>query len=291
MSNTLDIDANQNSTNETSRKKKNRTLQFYKFLFYSIKVEIKAHEFVEMVRFANIGEICLWVISLIFYCCTSEFPNTDEKGKKVDLNKNGFIWVQIIHVVRAITGLIIYYSFPKTFLPVETVKQTDENKLETVFFNDLVRDTVNETVIKPIQSKKVALFLYVGLTFFDILVDAISFLAFIANLHKAVPSIKVVIMAYVYIDVIYLVLDFRYVLWLRTLKYVFPPKYTGPIADAFYGAASRLKYRFKIGKPKTDINKELPKVEDIITGNPNHLSEKVGNSFGNSNPDDVRIDI
>ena len=40
-------------------------------------------------------------------------------------------------------------------------KKVDENKLENIFFNDLVRETLNETVIKPIQNSLVNSFNYI----------------------------------------------------------------------------------------------------------------------------------
>ncbi|MCQ2817489.1 MAG: hypothetical protein MJ252_09520 [archaeon] len=280
-------------------KKKNRTLQFYKFLFYSIKVEIKVHEFIKMVRMANIGEIVLWILSFILYFASKKFPNVNVEGERINFT-NYLIWPQIIHVARAITGFFIYYTFPKSYMPIETIKKVDENKLENIFFNDLVRETLNETVIKPIQGKKVALLFYVGFTFFNMLIDVISFLVFIANLHKATSGIKVVLMAYVYIDIIYLILDFKYILWLRTLKYVFPQKYMDPMSDAFYGAVSRLKDRFKIGKAKTDLRNEqkerVVEVKDMIKSdqpqsNFQFDSQSPYQSNIPHNPDDERIDI
>ena len=66
----------QNYSNEgNGLKKKNRTLQYYKFLFYSMKTEIKLHDFVKLVRASNASEIAIWVISLILYACTpKDFP-------------------------------------------------------------------------------------------------------------------------------------------------------------------------------------------------------------------------
>ena len=66
---------NNNINNEIKPSKKNRTLQFYKFLFYSIKLEIKVHEFVDLVRYANQSEIILWILSLLLYVNTPKnFP-------------------------------------------------------------------------------------------------------------------------------------------------------------------------------------------------------------------------
>ena len=80
------IDYNQNN----GLKKKNRTLQYYKFLFYSMKTELKLHDFVKLVRASNAGEIAIWVVSLILYANTpKDFPNSSEGGKSTPY-KNAF---------------------------------------------------------------------------------------------------------------------------------------------------------------------------------------------------------
>ena len=48
-------------------KKKNRTLQYYKFLFYSMKTEIKVHDFLKLLRNSNTAELSLWTISVVLF--------------------------------------------------------------------------------------------------------------------------------------------------------------------------------------------------------------------------------
>ena len=286
--------------NKINIKNKNRTLQFYKFLFYSLKVELKVHEFINIVRFSNFFELLLWLISLIFYFTTKHFPAYDKNGEERDYSYN-IVWLQIIHVLRAAIGLYIYYTFPKSYVPIEKIKSIDDNKLETIFFNDLVRETVDETIVKPIQSKKLSFLFYIGFTIFNVIIDLISFIELISNLHNSNASFKVILLTYVYINVVYLIIDFRYFLWFNTIKYVFPPKYTKPIKEMFQGAANRLLIAFKLKKEKTNINNEMMQVRDIIVAdNNNNFNNKFNNNEGSyknnninpdSNLDDIKIDI
>ena len=51
---------NINNNNNPTIKKKNRTLQYYKFLFYSMKTEIKVNDFLKLLRNTNTLELSLW---------------------------------------------------------------------------------------------------------------------------------------------------------------------------------------------------------------------------------------
>lgn len=247
-------------------KKKNRTLQFYKFLFYSLKAEIKAHEFINIIRITIIFEIVLWAIIFTLNIISSDFPNVYEYGNKVNFS-NGFVYPQFSHVIRGITGMIIYCRFPKSYDPIETIKKVDDTKLENIFFNDLAREIINDTIIDPIKKQNLCLFIYLGLTIFNIVIDLISFISFSLILHKSNESYKVILFTYVLVDIVLLIVDLKYVFWTKTLQYSFPHKFFDPISELFYGFISKLKSKFKIDKKKTNVEVEMKKVEDVIKEN------------------------
>jgi len=87
------MDINNHNPNQESpaQKKKNRTLQFYKFLLNSLKIEISLNEFMRLIKYSNQGEIVLWFISIIlFYSGHREYP---------------LVWLHLIHLIRGILGL------------------------------------------------------------------------------------------------------------------------------------------------------------------------------------------
>ena len=98
---------NNNISNETGVvKKKNRTLQYYKFLFYSLKTEIKAQDFLKLLRTSNAIEIAIWIISILLYANTpKDFPKLT-RGEKSTSYKNSFIWLHFFHIIRAINRII-----------------------------------------------------------------------------------------------------------------------------------------------------------------------------------------
>ena len=56
-----------NNNNQTKIKKKNRTLQYYKFLFYSMKTEIKQHDFLKLLSNSNTTKLSIWTISVLLF--------------------------------------------------------------------------------------------------------------------------------------------------------------------------------------------------------------------------------
>ena len=268
---------NSNSNSTETKPKKNRTLQFYQFLFYSIKLEIKIHEFLSVTSFSNVAEIVLWILSLILYIATpSDFPKISEGQAKVKY-KNAFIWLHIIHLVRGVLGLVVYYKIPKTHEAVEAMKNYSNERLERSLFNDLAREAINEKGLKLLKGKKLVIYVYAGLTFFNFIFDVVDFIVVLSSLDRATSDAKVVLLTYLMIAFLYVIIDLVYLFWGGTLVYYFPPKYLAPLSDAFSGSVLNVIRRFKVEKPKTDVVKEA-KGEDggvVVGGNEQNVNVNV----------------
>lgn len=186
-------------------KKKNRTLQFYKFLFYSMKVEIKLHELLDLVRFSNQSEIILWILSLILYCNTPNTYYQSENGDNVTIKyKNIFIWIHIVHVIRGALGFYIWIKLPKSYQVVEALKGTPDAQLEKKLFNDLARETIKDHILKPLNDRRILLYIYLALTFLNIIFDMIDFIALLSNLHLATNDTVVIFLTYLIIALLYI---------------------------------------------------------------------------------------
>ena len=271
-------------------KKKNRTLQYYKFLFYSMKTELKLHDFVKLVRASNAGEIAVWIISLILYANTpKDFPNLSEGGKSAPY-KNAFIWFHFIHVLRAALGIFLIHSLPKSFQVINSLESNSDEKLERTLFNDLIRETIYFNVTEKIKPKKIPIFIYLIMTVINFVFDLIDFLVVLSSLSGAKPEVKVVLLTYLLISVLYMIIDLSYVFWTGQLKYVFPREYLKPIDSIFNGVVDKAMVRFKLRKPKTDIISEAkvqqsnqPYVRSsngMKNGGVNILENILGESFG-----------
>jgi hypothetical protein len=280
------IDYNQNN----GLKKKNRTLQYYKFLFYSMKTELKLHDFIKLVRASNAGEIAIWVISLILYANTpKDFPKLSN-GEKSTSYKNAFIWFHFIHVLRAVLGIFLIHTLPKSFQVINSLESNSDEKLERTLFNDLIRETIYFNVTEKIKPKKIPIFIYLIMTVINFVFDLIDFLVVLSSLSGAKPEVKVVLLTYLLISVLYMIIDLSYVFWTGQLKYVLPREYLKPIDSIFNGVVDKAMVRFKLRKPKTDIISEAkvqqsnqPYVRSsngMKNGGVNILENILGESFG-----------
>ena len=207
-----EVNNNIDSNEVNGLKKKNRTLQYYKFLFYSMKTELKLHDFIKLVRTTNSGEIAIWLISLILYANTpKDFPKLLE-GEKSTSYKNIFIWFHFIHVLRAALGLFLIYAFPRSFQVINILESNSDSKLETTLFNDLIRETIFFNVTEKIKPKKIPIILYLIMTIFNYVFDLVDFLVILTALSGAKPEVKVILLTYLLIAVL-LIIDLSYIFW------------------------------------------------------------------------------
>ena len=281
---------NNNISNNTGGiKKKNRTLQYYKFLFYSLKTEIKAQDFMRLLRTSNAVEISIWVMSLLLYANTpKDFPKLNT-GEKSTSYKNAFIWFHLIHVIRAGLGIFIAYTIPRSYRVTQDLESISDSKLETTLFNDLIRETIFFSVTEKIKSKKIPIIIYLLLTAINFIFDLIDFFVIIASLSRARSDAKVVLLTYLIIAIIYIIVDLAYIFWTGQLAYIFPPEYLKPIDLAFSGFVDKAMIKFKLRKPKTNVVSEAKaqsskgpyvKSTDMKNGGVNILENIIGDTFG-----------
>jgi hypothetical protein len=181
-------------------KKKNRTLQYYKFLHYSMKLEIKIHEFIDVVRFSNQSEISLWILSIVLYFNS---PNN---------YSNYLVWFHLFHVLRGIFGMIIMLKLPRTYNIVESMN-VDNTQMETMLFNDIVRDVVNREVVEKLKNIKKSLIFYFVLTFINLTIDTIDFFICLTNVEKTDISnnYKIIYLTFLIISFLYLGINYFYI--------------------------------------------------------------------------------
>jgi hypothetical protein len=142
-------------------KKKNRTLQYYKFLLYAMKMEIKIHEFIDLVRFSNQSELALWVLSVVlFFNSPTGFRNI-------------IVWFQIIHVIRGLIGVVLTKKLPRSYNLVDAM-DVESTSLDNRLFNDIVRDVVKREVIDKLKEAKCLMIMYFVLTFFNFIFDVVE---------------------------------------------------------------------------------------------------------------------
>ena len=282
------LNDNYNEEYDYTPPKKYRKLQFYKFLFYSIKTEIKVEDFLKLIRTSNYAEIPIWILSIIIYYCTPKKLKIKLKDGTTSNYKISFIWVHIVHVFRAILGIFLIKKLPKSYEIVDELNKLSDDELTINLFNNIIREKMLNDVIEPIKRKKIFIFVYIGMTLFNFLIDLVDFLTILANISKASTDSKVIFLTYLLISLIYLSIDLGYAFWMGQLKYTFPKEYLKPLYSAFNGMVSHAISVFKLKKRKIDIIEEArtqnangPYIKSSIqNGGINILESILRDSFG-----------
>ena len=153
---------NPNNNEQKSSKKKNRTLQYYKFLFYSMKTEIKVHDFLKLLRSSNTAELSIWTISILLFAnIPKNFPvvKEGEESNRATISST-FIWLHILHVARAFLGMYLGYKLPRSHQIIDILQNLSDEKLEKTLFNDILRETIYNHVILVIKQRKQLIFIY-----------------------------------------------------------------------------------------------------------------------------------
>ena len=248
---------NQNNTNKTNINKKNRTLQYYKFLFYSLKTEIKVHDFLKLLRNSNTAELSLWTISVVLYAnIPKDIPIIKSKGEILVKYDGGFIWLHIVHIIRAFLGMFIGYKLPRSYQIMDSLQSLSDEKLEKTLFNDIIRETLYNQAILVIKERKFIIMIYFFSTIVNIIFDFIDFLVTLSKLTSAPSAAKVIFITYLFISIIYLVIDFSYFFFAGQLKYIFPSDYLRSMTAVYYGSIERAMITFKLRKGKTNVIEE-----------------------------------
>ena len=248
---------NYNNNTNNNMKKKNRTLQYYKFLFYTMKTEIKVHDFLKLIRNTNTLELSLWTISVVLYAnVPKNFPILKQGEKNKSKYSGTFLWFHLFHVIRACLGMFVGYKLPRSFQIMDYLQTLTKEKLAKTLFNDIIRETIYNKVILVIKNKKIYIFIYFLLTIINIIIDIIEFFWILVKLPGISDSARIEFITYFFINIIYLLINFSYFFYFGQLKYIFPPIYLSSISRIFICVSDTVRTLLKLKKEKTDVIEE-----------------------------------
>jgi hypothetical protein len=141
--------------------KKSRTMQYYKFLFYSMKLEIKNTEMMNLIRSSNVSEILLYILSIII----------------VGGNNTIFIIFHSLHIIRGVLGLFVLFKMPQSYQVVKGMEsEGNKEDMENKIFNDYSRKIINLEIIekaKPLKNLTLAYFIF---TILNVFIDVLDFI-------------------------------------------------------------------------------------------------------------------
>ena len=251
------LDVNNNNNKDLNIKKKNRTLQYYKFLFYTMKTEIKVNDFLKLLRNTNNLELCLWSISVVLFAnVPKNFPILKEGETNKTKYSGAFIWFHLFHVIHALFGMYIGYRLPRSFQIMDFLQSLPQEKLAKTLFNDIIREVVYDKVILVVKKNKVNVIIYFIVSLINIFIDVIEFFYFLVYIPRISDSARVEFLTYFFINILYLISNLTYFFFFGQLKYIFPSNYIDSISRIYLCITDSIKILFKLKKEKTDIIEE-----------------------------------
>lgn len=147
--------------NNNQLNRKNRTLQYYQFLFYSIKLEIKNVELMNLITYSCIFEILLWIFSITIIFQFNLVFNI----------------LHILHLIRGVLGLFLQLKIPKSSDIIQGMESNhNKEEMENKVFNDFTRKIIDVEVIQKSKPLKTLSLIYVIITLINIFIDFIDFL-------------------------------------------------------------------------------------------------------------------
>lgn len=159
-----------NSQENNVVEKKSATLDYYKFLFYALKAEVKLYDFFQLLSWTNFIEIFLFVVGIAFF---------------IPMNgaRSAFAIINLIHVIRAVIGYCLLSNTPKSHQVLDQIVFT-EDEMERENFSDLMRKKLKVLFLDSFENNSTMFISYMFLTFACIIIGCVDFVIALANLKS-----------------------------------------------------------------------------------------------------------
>jgi len=141
-----------------------QSVEYFDFLFYSMKVELKSKEFFGIVENGVYAEIVLWIIG-----CSMFFTNNIQSP---------YIWLHLLHLLRSSFGIYIQVKLPKSYNIIQEVDDSSNSDLE---FQPIVKNFYQfkkyslEFLEDLLSTHRGILLLYFSVTFINFFIDVFDF--------------------------------------------------------------------------------------------------------------------
>jgi hypothetical protein len=174
---------------QKDEKKKNRTLQYYKFLFYSIKGEIKFFEFFNLISWNNHLELFLWVIGMIFFI--------------INKSRSSFAILNTLHAIRGVIGYCIVTNMPKSYEVLDGMDISSQ-EMENENFGTIMRKQFKKLFFDKVKQYQTLIVIYLILGFINIFIDIIDFIVALINLENEEEPARVLAYSRLIISLLYI---------------------------------------------------------------------------------------
>lgn len=181
---------------ESQQTNTEKTINYYKLLLYSLKIELKVHEFYNILRASSSSELGLWILSA---CILSSIP------ENLEITSKQFVWFHLVHVVRAIFGFILIFRLPKTY---ELIQNLEPEVLVSgqKTYNEVLREVGKREIMPQIENNRFFLIAFLILTFVNIIIDFIDLIGGLGSIdpNSTDKNYPLINFGYLVIAVLYL---------------------------------------------------------------------------------------
>lgn len=200
-----------------------RNSELFKFILYTSKVEIKSNSFMRMVLVTSLVEISVWWVGLMLFITK---PST------------GYVvWIEILHLIKGVLGLMLLHHFPKTFEVIENLEKNPDFNEDKI--TELIKNDIKESFMDKWAQNKTKLFFYFLINLLCLVIDIILVLVVLFLFGEINRFLMQTTMMFSL--AVYIISDVVYLLWFLTLRFTFPPFMVSPINSAIIGSLMDLR--------------------------------------------------
>ena len=190
------------SLSEIAPVQKNSKL--FKFILLTAKVEIKFNSLIRLIYNTSIYEIIIWIMTFFLFLSSPK-----------DMY---YTWILIVHIIKAILGLVLLGRMPKTFEIIEGVAKNPNFNEDKII--ELIKKEIKESFIIKWEENRGKFLAYLIITIICFAIDFILNIIQIVEFGKNEWLLKQTCMLFSLI--VFLIMDFIYFIWLLTLKFSLP---------------------------------------------------------------------
>ncbi|CDW79748.1 UNKNOWN [Stylonychia lemnae] len=197
--------------------------QMLRHLDLATKCEMFMYELQSSIFWASIIELCMFLLGFILFCVVPELM--------------AFIWLHVFHIPRSILGFILLKNLPRSHDIVAQLEIPDNHYgLEQI--SELLKENIKKIFMKSADECKGLLLGYCILTLISTTFDFIEFLVqFIRFGRDGDEHSELAMLA---LTLIFLALDFYYIVWVVQAKDKFEPEISNHLTRALFGFANDL---------------------------------------------------
>lgn len=169
-----------------------QSVDYFNYLFYSMKFEIKTKEFFSIIEVAIFFEITLWVVSACIYYLNS--------------NKSPYIWLHVLHILRSVFGIVLTVRLPKSLDFIHETEASSNIKYQPILHNFYhFKSHVVNYISEGISDNRGCLLFYCSITFLNFIIDVFDFIYNLTTYPNAVTNLEIIVVAvYQLIAVLYI---------------------------------------------------------------------------------------